>query len=165
MSTAETPAALTAQDIMRQIHEALTPFVETAKKGYLSIARDPFEIIEQLGQAPGRFRAILSWGGEKLEGHRASGIVTHTLQVVVSHNRGLSILKGENLFLARGDDDSLVQLNGEVRDLLRGLRFPVKITDERLTYAGTEPVAVDGTQLDAFTQTWTIRATLPPAAV
>jgi len=161
MSTAEIPPPLSAQHLMRQIHEALTPFVETAKKGYLSIARDPLEIIEQLGQAPGRFRAILSWGGEKPEGHRASGIVTHTFLIVVSHNRGLSILKGENLFLARGDDDSLVVLNAEVRDLLRALRFPNLITDRTLTYGGTEPVAVDGTQIDAFTQTWTLRATLP----
>jgi len=163
MSTETPPPALAAEDIMRSIYEALVPFVETAQKGHLSIARDPLEIIEQLGQAPGRFRAILSWGGEKPEGHRASGIVTHTLQLVVSHNRGLSILKGENLFLARGDDASLVRLCGQIRELMRALRFPAKITDERLTYAGTEPVAVDGTQIDAFTQTWTLRATLPPA--
>lgn len=157
------PQPLAAEDLMQRIYEHLTPFVQTAEKGFLSIARDPLEIIEQLGQAPGRFRVILNWAGEKpVEGtHRDTGVVVHEFNVVVSHNRGLGIIKGGNLFLARGDDKPLITLCGNVRDLLRSLRFPARVTDEILTYAGTDPVAVDGTQIDAFNQTWRLTAALP----
>lgn len=159
--------ALAAEDLMKQIHEHLVPFVETASKGYLSIARDPLEIIEQLGQAPGRFRCILHWAGEAPapDTHKDSGIVTHTFQIIVSHNRGLSIVKGANLFLARGNDKPLMTLCGDVRDLLRTLRFPKDVTSVTLAYAGTEPVAVDGTQIDAYTQTWQLTAALPSAQI
>ena len=81
------PLALTAEDLLKQIHAHLTPFVEVAQKGYLSIARDPLEITELLGEAPGRFRAILNWAGEKTTGDHRSGIVTHEFTIVVSQSQ------------------------------------------------------------------------------
>lgn len=158
-----TPAALPAEDLLKLIEAHLRQFVEVAEKGYLSIARDPLEIIEQLGQAPGRFRTILNWAGESPQGHKTSGIVRHTFQVIVSHNRGLSIIKGLNLTTGRAGDKPLITLCGNVRDLLRTLRFPDGVTSISLEYGGTEPIAVDGTQIDAFTQTWTLIAALPAA--
>jgi hypothetical protein len=160
---------MAAQDLMQMIFEQLKPFVEIAEKGYLSIARDPLDIIEQLGEAPGRFRVILNWAGEKKapNTHRDSGIVVHDFQVVVSANRGLHILKGANLFLPRASQGTkpLIQQVGEMRELMRQLRFPDGITSQILDYQGTEPVAVDGTQIDAFTQTWQLTATLPSAQI
>ena len=159
-----TISAMPAEELLRTIERHLTPFVTVAEKGFLSIARDPLEIFEQLGQAPGRFRTILNWAGEQPAGHKDSGIVKHTFQVVVSHNRGLSVLKGLNLGTARADDKPLYALSGSVRDLLRSLRFPDEVTSTALEYGGTEPNAVDGTMIDAVTQTWTLIATLPPSA-
>ena len=164
--TLEPRDALSAQDLLKRLYTELWPFVEVHAKGHLSIARDPYEVIELLGQAPGSFRVILNWTGEHLapDTNRDTGVVVHEFQVTVSHNRGLSIISGASAFIPDrpGEDKTLVALTVIVRDKLRGLRFPGGVTDEVLTYVGTEPVAVDKTPLDAFTQTWTLMAILPP---
>jgi hypothetical protein len=155
------PAALSAQEIMQRIYDSLKPVVEQNLKGHLSIARDPLEVIEQLGQSPGSFRAILNWAGEAPTGHKDSGIVIHSIQITVSHNRGLSIIRGSNLFLGRGDNPALVVLSDQVRRLMRRLRFPNQVTSVTLEYGGTDPVGVDGSMIDAFTQTWRLTAAVP----
>lgn len=158
--------ALSAEDIMKRFFEALEPFVVTASSGHLSVARDPVEVLELLGQAPGSFRVILAWWGEKPTGSKYSGIVEHEIHVIVSQNRGLPLLKGANLFLSAANpgDPTLTNLVGQVRDLLRGLEFPDKITEKVLTYAGCDPVAVDGTAIDAYTLVFRLIAALPPSS-
>lgn len=148
---------------MKIMHGHLKNPVEIGMSGALSTARDPAEVIEQLSLAPGKFRVILNWAGELPEGHRASGIVEHTFEVTVSHNRGLLLMKGLNVFEPRGDQKPLMTLSGMVRDHLRTLCFPNGVTNVTLTYGGTVPVQVDGTNIDAFTQTWRLKASLPAA--
>lgn len=158
--------ALSAEDLMKRMYDELKPFVEVHAKGHLSVARDPLEIIELLGTGPGTFRVILNWAGERLAPgtHRDSGVVVHEFTVTVSHNRGLSILPGQSAFvLARGEGKTLVALNAIVREKMRGLRFPDGVTDQILTYQGTEPIVADEKPIDAFTQTWNLTAILPPA--
>jgi len=157
--------ALTAGQLLQRMYDHLKPYVELAQRGHLSVARDPYEVVEQLGQAPGSFRCILLWSGEKMTDgtNRDSGIVTHEFLVTVSHNRGLSLISGASAFLPRNNDTApLVTLHAAVRDKLRGMRFDDGVTDRILTYRGCDPVALDGKPIDAFTQTWNLTAILPP---
>jgi hypothetical protein len=166
METAPTPQPLTIEELMQRIYGALKPFVEEHARGHLSIARDPYEMLELLGQAPGSFHCMLLWTGDKAFGDRYSGIVNHEFHVTVSHNRGLSLLRGESMYLGnvpRGHDDKpLVALLAIVRDKLWAMEFPDRVTDRKLIYVGTDPVVIDNTPIDAFTMTWTLRAVLPP---
>jgi len=148
--------ALNAKDLFALLVADLAPYVKDTLHGLFSVARDPFEVIELLGEAPGRFRVILSWEGEEPVGTRPqSGIVRHRLKAVVSHNRGLSILRGENRTVARGEDAPLMELAQLVRDRLRSALLPEGDTAHQLEYAGTEPIRAETTQglaaqLDAF---------------
>jgi hypothetical protein len=157
--------ALSAEDLSKQIFQALEPYVVINQGGHLSVARDPLDIIELLGEGAGTFRVIIAWNGEKPQGHKYSGIVEHEWRVVISQNRGLPHLSGSGLFLGRNDGaPTLVAQASRVRELLRSLRFPDRITEKILTYAGTEADAVNGQLIDSFTQTWRLIAALPPAA-
>lgn len=159
--------ALSAEQLSLIIFEALKPYVEISQKGRLSVARDPLDIIELLGEGPGTFRVIIAWSGEKPQGNKYSGIVEHEWRVVVSANRGLPLLTGSNLFLPRSTTTgpTLIEWHSRVRDILRQLQFPDRITEKVLTYAGAEPDAINGQLIDSYTQTWRLIAALPPAGV
>lgn len=157
--------ALNAKDLFALLRADLEPYVQDTLRGIFSVARDPFEVIELLGEAPGRFRVILAWEGEEPLGELAtSGIAAHTFKVVVSHNRGLSILRGENRSGGTRDERPLLELAQLVRDRLRSAVMPNQDTGRRLQYRGCSPVRaeVEGaalTQLDAYE----LRFTLPAA--
>lgn len=159
-------AALNAHHLFALLVADLEEYVVDALHGIFSVARDPFEVIELLGEAPGKFRVILAWEGEESIGTRPqSGIVKHRFKVVVSHNRGLSILRGENRTVARGDDPPLMELAQLVRDHLRSALLPDGETGIQLEYAGCDPIRAETTQglaaqLDAFELTFRLPAAL-----
>lgn len=158
--------ALNAKDLFALLVADLRPYVTDTLMGIFSVARDPFEVIELLGEAPGRFRVIFSWEGEESIGTRPqSGVVKHRFKVVVSHNRGLSILRGENRTVARGEDKPLMELAQLVRDRLRSALLPDGATGIQLEYGGCEPIRAETTQglaaqLDAFELTFRLVAAL-----
>lgn len=148
-------------NIFALLKDALRPFVETTKKGVFSTAGDQLEVLQLLGESPGRFRVILAWEGEETIGQHSSGIVQHEIHVIVSHNRGLSILRGENLSVRRADDPSLMALTNEVRDLVRSLVLPNLRTSKLFEYGGAKAVVVEGTPIDAYRLTFAIKAAIP----
>lgn len=159
-------AALNAEELFALIKGDLKPYVEGTLSGIFSEARDPFEVIELLGEAPGRFRVILAWDGENPAAGTLpiSGIGTHKLKVVVSHNRGLSILRGVSLHAAEAGRPSLMTLTRQVRDRLRTLLFSPSDTSRRLAYQGATPIRAEiegkATQLDAYELNFELTAAL-----
>lgn len=159
-------AALNAKDVFSLLAADLGSYVRETLNGIFSVARDPFEVIELLGEAPGRFRVILSWEGEEPAGTSPrSGIVKHKLKAVVSHNRGLSILRGENRTVARGEDKPLLEIASLVRDRLRTSRLPNTDTGRELEYRGCAPIRAEtaqglAAQLDAYELTFELVASL-----
>jgi hypothetical protein len=156
--------AYSPADLFALIEGDLRPWVETEKNGRLSIAKDPFEVQELLGEAPGRFRVILAWDGEKSIGHHQTGVVAHELRVIVSHNRGLAAIKGSNLSAGRAGDVPLMKLATDVRDRLRTINLPNNQTSRQLQYLGCEPVSIESEgrsfQLDAYQLTFRLPAAI-----
>ncbi|MGC3991693.1 MAG: hypothetical protein QM796_18780 [Chthoniobacteraceae bacterium] len=146
-------------DIFTMVKTQLAALVQQ-QKGVLSIATNPGEVMELLGEAPGRFRVILNWTGEHTQGDYRSGIVKHTLQVIVSQNRGLAAIKGANLSVTRAGDPPLMTLANQVRDSLRALVLPDQ-TSKLLHYLHTEPTHHEHHPLDAYTQTYAIFSAIP----
>lgn len=153
---------LNAHELFNLLADDLTAFAAD-ESAQFSRAADPFHILELLGEAPGKFRIILGWLAETIEGHHRSGIVKHRFVVVVSANRGLQVVQGKQLSVARGSEDPLMQRVAAVRDRVRSFSFP---TDEKQTegvveYGGCEPTKFEGVNLDAYELTFYLRAALP----
>lgn len=158
--------ALNNKELFAKIVADLKPYVTATLYGFLSVARDPFEVIELLGEAPGRFRVILAWDGEDQAGISArSGVVNHKFRIVVSHNRGLSILRGENRTVARGEDKPLMELANLVRDRARSIALPNNETGRVLEYKGCEPIRAEfeggrAGMLDAYELKFELKAAI-----
>ncbi len=152
---------LQTHELFKLIADDLTAFAP-AVKGVFSRARDPFEVIELLGESPGKFRVILLWTGEDIAGDsRRSGVVETKFSVTVSHNRGLGIVQGGNLTVGRGTEPPLQELLGLVRERLRSLVLPDVTTARLLEYIGCEPVKYEGAPLDAYELRFATFAALP----
>jgi hypothetical protein len=156
-------ATLNQVDLFNLIKGDLAPYLATLG-GLLSIARDPWEVQELLAEAPGRFRVILAWDGEDTLGDHRSGIVAHKFKAIVSHNRGLALIKGTNLSLNRATDAPLMTLANQVRDRMRTMAFQNNPTSILLQYQGADLVKVDtqtqSLQLDAYELRWRFPAAI-----
>jgi hypothetical protein len=119
--------------------------------GVFSRARDPFEVIELLSNAPGKFRVIFAdLGDEKAGEAKRPAFVTCAYTVTLSMNRGLPMIKGSAISLPReGGAPSLLAMCDTIADWLRGLTLPDG-TSGHLDYQGRDPVKYEGVTLDAY---------------
>jgi hypothetical protein len=150
--------------VLNHLRAELKPWAESAGvRAQLSIARDPFEVIEVLGANPPGLQIVLIWeGDEDFLNIPEAGIIRHRLAVVVSMNRGLRLWRGENLATAYGNQPALLERVDEVRQRCRLLRFPPEVTDQILLYKGADPeVTPDGLPLDAYRLRFHLTAALP----
>ena len=126
---------LTPSDLLTLLYTNLTAWV-SARKGYLSLAGDPGEVIEALTDAPGSFRVVLSWAGDDDQtGQALGGIVDNTFEVWLIKAKGLRIKPGEHLI--KGEPPFL-KLLSDLREELRSLEFPEEVTNCYLLYKGAK---------------------------
>lgn len=126
-----------------------------------SRARDPFEVIELLGNGPATFRTVLLWMGDEPAGEsRSPSIVKSKFVVTISTNRGLHVTPGASLSLPRGQM-SLMDYAEDVRIILRHHTELGEDTSKILTYEGCEPVRFEGAALDAYELNFSLNTALP----
>ena len=149
-------------DIVLTLKGELEAYV-AAQKGQLSVANDPFEVIELLGESPTGFRVIILWeGDEDATGQPLAGIVNNTIAVIVSHNRGLRMWKGENLHKDYGDQPALLTRLADLRAQIRAYEWPEDLTDSHLLYLGTQPETTpEGLPLDAYRMRFRLTTVIP----
>lgn len=141
---------MTTNALFDEIAESLAGFAAYAG-GQFSRARDPFEVLELLGNGPGKFRVILMWQGDEPAGDQpTSGIVETRFVVTVSSNRGLPALLGGNLTAPPTGDVSLMDWVNDVSCLLRALNIADTGTSHKLRYGGCAAVEYEGARLDAY---------------
>ena len=158
MSTAAQP--LNDEQLFAVIADQLAPAV-AALQGKFSIAQDPFEVMELLGQGPGTFRVILHDDGEDRAGDSTFAAMTlHRYKVTVSTNRGLPLILGQPVVKGDASTPSLLARTNAVRDAMRAFEIP-NCTWKRLSYQGRATVTYDGARLDAYELTFTLLAALP----
>lgn len=157
---------MTPAEIVKTVRDAINSPV-TANHGVVSVAGNPFEVIELLEQNPGGFRVILLW--ERDEDASAQqpcvGIVNTTIAVVVSQNRGLRAWKGDNLYNAYGSLPALTDLVDLVRTAIRATIMPEGQTSSWWLYLGCEPETTpQGLPLDAYRLRFRITNAIVPAS-
>ena len=143
---------MTAAEIIQQIRDSLTPYV-AAKRGSVSVAKDPFHVLELLLLTPDGFLAVVHFAGdEDLGQSRHTGVIKLRLEVFVSQQRGLAAEPGVELIGPTPGEDPLYVLVAKVRAFIRAIEFPDDgTTSGTIWYKGSEPVAgPEGATFNAY---------------
>lgn len=121
-------------------------------KGKLSIARDPWNVLEILCEGPQGLQVILHWNGDEPAGDLSQDpLSNNALEVIVGYNLGLNAQQDDALIVNRTNRPSLLKFVTDARARLLTYKFAEDVTEQFLEYAGTEPVTLpDGMPLAAY---------------
>jgi hypothetical protein len=157
----------TTNDIFDAIADRLAAFAAWTKTSGLPgaqfhRARDPFEVLELLGNGPG-FRIIALWIGDEPAGSgQRSNVVRSRFTVTLSANRGLPVARGAGQTTERHDGaPSLMEHVADIQCLLLHHTDCGENTSTPLKYDGCEPVRYEGAMLDAYELRFSLFAALP----
>ena len=121
--------------------------------GYVSIARDPWHVLELLVESPAGFRIVLHWAGDsELGGDPRLPLVTNNIEIIVSYNLGLTAVPDISLISAQASGrPALLDLVDQVRERVLSQEWPADITYGIAQYQSCEPVTLpDGMPLAAY---------------
>lgn len=139
------------EQLLQYLHDDLVPFVRE-HKGLLSIAADPYNFLELLGEAPSGWRLVLHWAGdENQSADTPAAFLRNEFHVGITCNLGLTAKPGEAVMKKRpGNAPSLLKLVQLTRARVRSLVFGANTTGQP-SYLGCDPVVLpDGTPLAAY---------------
>jgi hypothetical protein len=154
---------LRPDQIVTAIVNGLTPWAG-AHKARISIARDPFEVLELLGADTPGLRLVVHWGGDDPLGDQMqqAPLVTTTLEIIVGLNLGLTATPDKQLLTGSASRPALYQLISDLRAAVLAIQFPNLSTTGFLSYAGTHAMtAPDGIPLAAYSSRYTLEGALP----
>ena len=154
---------LTPAAILTTLKTSLEAYL-APKKGKLFLARDPFDALSLLAESPAGFRVILHWAGDSPMGDDGAedGVVLAHVELILSHNVGLTLVKGANLITARAGQQPLYELVSQVRAHLRAIEWPDEVSFGSFFYRGCESVFTpDGVPLDAYKLRFDLLHSLP----
>jgi hypothetical protein len=157
---------LRPDQIVTAIVNGLTSWA-AAHHAKISIARDPFEVLELLGADTPGLRLVVHWAGDEPLGDQMEQApqVTTTLEVVLGLNLGLTAMPDRQLLTGGASRPALYQLISDLRVAVLAVQFPNLATTDFLAYAGTRPLASpDGVPLAAYTSRFLLESVLPAPA-
>ncbi len=143
---------MTAAKIIRLMREQLTPYVES-QKGSVSIAKDPYHVLELLLLTPDGFLVVLNFAGDEDIGTtRYTGVVTNKIEVIVSQQRGLAVEPGIELVGPQAGDVPLYERVAQIRAFIRQIQFPDDgTTSGTIWYKGSETIpGPEGATFNAY---------------
>ena len=142
---------MTLDAMMTALYDDLLPWVE-GKKGRLSVAKDPWNVLEILVNGPQGFQVILHWGGDSDVGELpGEPMAENIIEVIVGYSLGLQAKPDVALIKNQATRSSLLKHVNDVRARVLAYVFPAEETGESLQYAGCEPlVTPDGIPLAAY---------------
>lgn len=143
--------SLRVDQILSKLNDALSAW-GVSHKATVSIARDPFHVLEILAGNPQGFRLVVHWAGDdNISEHFGLPMLDHKLEIVFSYNLGLTVKPDLALITGAQNRPALYALLDELRTLVLGLAFPTGDTATYAEYTGTEPVVTpDGIPLAAY---------------
>jgi hypothetical protein len=155
----------TPDALLTELRADLEPWVR-AKKGDLSIARDPYHFLELLAESPSGFRVVLHWDGEANPGDDAQAGVfaTQRISAGVTANLGLTAKPGEALHKPTANRAALLRLLADVRERLRSYVWPDETTARYMLYKGADAIVLpdSGVPLTGFRLNFELTIALPP---
>lgn len=123
-------------------------------KAHVTLASDPWNMLELLSENPAGARFILHWDGDDnvSQSPEAASFCDNVIEIGVTANPGLTVQPDRVLMEARpGAGLPILQLVARVRRHMREIDLPAEVSEGRIRYAGCKPVTLpDGTPLKAF---------------
>ena len=136
-----------------------------ANKALVSIAKDPYHVLELLYETPAGLRLILHWAGDDALGEQEEAIGSNNkLEVIVSYNLGLMAKTDAALVQAQPNRPALLTLVSDVRLRVLSLSVPDDETgvDLAARHAGCETVTTpEGVPLAAYKLKFEFDAAFP----
>ena len=131
-----------------------------ANRGKVSIASDPFNVLEILELSPSGVRVVLFWGGDAPAGDQTEGgVSTNELHAVITHNRGLAKWQGRNVVETSGKREPLFKLLSSLKAHIKRFVMTGEHVADKIAYAGSKPYATPGgLPLDAYDMTFLLDA-------
>ena len=133
-------------------------------KAKISIARDPFEVLELLSADTPGLRLVVHWSGDEPLGDQMAQepLVTTTLEIILGLNLGLTAVPDKQMLTGGPLRPALYQLISDLRTTVLAIQFPNLATTDFLAYAGTRPMAApDGVPLAAYSSRFTLESVVP----
>jgi hypothetical protein len=150
---------LTITQILKQLVEALHHWGHGVK-ATVTIARDPFNVLEILAATPTGFRLVVHWvGDDNISDLDELPLSDNEIEVILSYNLGLTNRPDLTLIQGTPDRPPLYDLVDQLRAFVLAIRYPTNQTGSYLVYRGTKPyVTPDGIPLAAYRLTFHIQA-------
>ena len=163
---------LTPADILRAIQADLVEWASTTN-GHISIAKDPWNVLEILAESPTGLRVILHWAGDKQLGDVDDlPLATASVEVILGYAMGLGKDPGSDLVTAQFNArPAVLDLVSDLRGRLLSLDMDSDPQNndeaaETLRYIGTDPVTLpDGTPTHAYRLKFELDHALPEYSV
>jgi hypothetical protein len=150
---------LTITQILAALYAALQ--VWGASLGaVVTIARDPFQVLEILAASPEGFRLVIHWAGdENISDHDALPLAENRLEVILSYNLGLTARPDLALIQGPGARPALLDQVDSLRAFVLGVQYPAGQTGTYAVYAGTKPFTTpEGIPLAAYVLAFKLKA-------
>jgi hypothetical protein len=159
MTGAYTPDVLTAK-----VRDHLKRLTITGQKATVSIAKDPWNVLEILADSPRGLRFIVHWGGEEALGDEpAAPLSTQRIEVIVAFSLGLKAGVDAALVDSQDERPSLLAIVSRVRGHVLAMSFGQEDASEGLLrYGGAEPFETpEGVPLAAYRLKFELDTSMP----
>jgi hypothetical protein len=152
--------------------DALTRLVRDRLKGLrcgaitpeISIAKDPWHVMEMLANSPRGLRLIVHWAGDDPLGDEpADPMETQSIEVITGYSLGLKASVDAALVENTADRPSLLKIVSEVKVRVLSMVFRApNASDGLFRYGGTKPEETpEGVPLAAYRSKFELDTTMP----
>ena len=150
---------LTVTQILAALYAALQVWGQPLG-AVVTLARDPFHVLEILAASPEGFRVVVHWAGdENISDHDALPLAENRLEVILSYNLGLTARPDLALIQGPLNRPSILDQVDALRSFILGVQYPTIQTGTYAVYAGTKPFHTpDGIPLAAYVLAFKLKA-------
>ncbi|HUB68010.1 MAG TPA: hypothetical protein VL981_11050 [Candidatus Methylacidiphilales bacterium] len=154
---------LTIAQILAALVTALQTWSANQQIGAtITLARDPYHVLEILAASPQGFRIVVHWAGDKnISEIDALPLAENRLEIILSYNLGLTAQPDLALIQGPQNRPSVLDQVDALRGFVLGIRYPAGQTGTYAVYAGAKSFTTPaGVPLAAYILTFKLKAAI-----
>lgn len=154
---------LTITQILDLLYKALLTWAQQSGNGaVVTLARDPFQVLEILAATPESFRMVLHWAGDdNISDIDGLPLADNTIEVIYSYNLGLTARPDLALIKGPQNRPAVFDQIDSLRAFILGVEYPNVQTGIYAVYQGAKPfVTPEGIPLAAYILTFKLKSAI-----